>query len=167
MAPVDQPEQGRGESDLDVVAVCAAQHVERPGGLSAPGEVAACRSPDSALPDHPRAFAARLHAVEGDLVLEGVHRFPRAASAASLKRSRACLRSDAARQPLKARHPCLPANSPNDCLTHGITNLEAVHRAQHDVPSSITSSRMCIGALLARSLPRCPCCLRQWNRGIS
>src|SRR5207237_489692 len=32
----------------------------------------------SSLPDHPGAVAPRFHAVEGDLVLEGVHRAPEA-----------------------------------------------------------------------------------------
>jgi len=47
------------------------------------------------------------------------------------------------------------------CLPYPrITNLEAVQRTQRHVPSSITSLRLRIGSLLARSLPRCPCCLR-------
>ena len=41
-----------------------------------------------------------------------------------------------------------------------ITNLGEAQRAQRHVPSSITSLRLRIGALLARNLPRCPCCLR-------
>jgi SRSO17 transposase len=38
--------------------------------------------------------------------------------------------------------------------------------AQRHVPSSITSLRLRIGSLLARRLPRCPCCLRVRNGPI-
>jgi SRSO17 transposase len=41
-----------------------------------------------------------------------------------------------------------------------ITSLAQAQRTQRHVPSSITSLRLRIGSLLARRLPRCPCCLR-------
>ena len=41
-----------------------------------------------------------------------------------------------------------------------ITSLAQALRTQRHVPSSITSLRLRIGSLLARRLPRCPCCLQ-------
>lgn len=47
------------------------------------------------------------------------------------------------------------------CLPYPrITSLREAQRTQRHVPSSITTLRLRIGALLARSLPRCLCCLR-------
>jgi len=47
------------------------------------------------------------------------------------------------------------------CLPYPrITSLGEAPRAQRHVPFSITTLRLRIGSLLARNLPRCPCCLR-------
>ena len=41
-----------------------------------------------------------------------------------------------------------------------------VQRAQRHGLSAITSLRLRIGSLLARVLPRCPCCIQKWRLSI-